>query len=197
MRGFKWEIDSQALISVLYCIPSSVFFLSFYTLLSFPSLNTFSSSSLPPTVSPFFFTLSLKLLALQEKDVIRNIHFKFSYQFTILPLNSSSFLNPSIEYSILTSAVMYFFFYLKSVVQHIAQVQFRWVETHRTWPQQWWVAFQKPGNKLKDIIRGCHVIPPCYFSFHCLLPHFNQAKIMSPLFWRIALKTLTEVLLAK
>lgn len=125
MRGFKWEIDSQALISFLYCIPSSVFFLSFYTLLSFPSLNTFSSSSLPPTVPPFFFTLSLKLLALQEKDVIRNIHFKFSYQFTILPLNSSSFLNPSIEYSILTSAVMYFFFYLKSVVQHIAQVQFR------------------------------------------------------------------------
>lgn len=97
-------------------IPTSVS-LSFSTLLSFPITSYFiRNPPLPPClllllkVTSFSLSLSLSpsFLILQEKDVISNIHFKFSYQFTNLLLNSSRFLNPLIEYSVLTSAVTYF-----------------------------------------------------------------------------------------
>lgn len=52
--------------------------------------------------------LSLRLFVLQEKDGISNIHFKFSYWFTNLSLNTSCFLNPYIEHPLLTSTVTLF-----------------------------------------------------------------------------------------
>lgn len=83
-----------------------------------PSLSISLEILLPPClllllkVTSFSLSLSLSpsFLILQEKDVISNIHFNFSYQFTNLLLNSSRFLNPLIEYSVLTSAVTYFLF---------------------------------------------------------------------------------------
>lgn len=100
----------QSLLSFLLSLPL-LSFLSPQTpthLLPIEHSPIFPSFPLLLQVISFSSFLTLNILVLQEKDVIGSIHFKFSYQFTNLRLNSFSFLKPYVEYSILTSAVTYF-----------------------------------------------------------------------------------------
>ena len=174
----------------VHSIPTSVS-LPFSALLPFPITFRFARIPPPSCLLPLLkvtsfspsSSLSPSFLILQEKDVISNIHFKFSYQFRNLPLNSSRFLTPPIEHSVLTLAVTCFLF---SKIWTSS-----WPSTQPGWES---LVYPKCGvdmkiltalslghglrlsrdlEKIKGPNKGLSMTPPGYFSFHSWLYHFN------------------------